>query len=162
MKDIFIDCNIAKNFANPMDSHYKDLLKWIMEYDEKKATVNIVNKNNYAHLVVNQKLLIEYNRTSYNCAHSTSITSIINLLTRQGRLIKMHNKDIEEYKSKHFKKATLKKLLSNEEDHCHICSILNSTRKLVLTYDKNLKKDLLSFIKMSVLVSDRPEKIKYK
>lgn len=157
MKDIFIDNNIAKNFSNPMDLEYKKLISWLIKYDVN----DVNNKGNYAHLVVNQKLLVEYNRSSYNCAHQTSIPSIINLLTRQGRLNKISNKDIEDIKKEYLTKGVVKSILSNVEDHCHICSIIVSNRKLALTYDINLTKDLKKILGSNVEVEQRPEKISY-
>ena len=45
LKDIFIDSNVAKNFANPLDPEYKKLVNWLMNFDED-------NQTNNAHLVV--------------------------------------------------------------------------------------------------------------
>lgn len=87
MKDIFIDNNIAKNFVTPIDDEYKNLIKWILEYDTNKVSINPEEKANYAHLVVNQKILVEYMRSSYNCHKSTAIPVLISILTRQGRVI---------------------------------------------------------------------------
>ncbi|WP_113661468.1 hypothetical protein [Pedobacter nanyangensis] len=161
MKDIFIDNNVAKNFSNPLDNEYKKLIEWIINYDESIVAVEPDKKKDFAHLVVNQKLLTEYLRSSYNCFHSTSMPMIIALLTRQGRLIKHNNSLIGELKSQLFSKKILRNILSNEEDHCHICTIIQSNRKKALTYDENLTIDLKSFPNYNIEVSDRPEKIGY-
>lgn len=162
MKDIFIDNNIAKNFATPVDVEYKELIKWLIEYDSDKVLKNPAEKENYAHLVVNQKILVEYLRSSYNCHKATAIPTIIALLTKQGRIIKFDNNTIKEIKDKKFTKVILRKLLSNEEDHCHICTVINSSRKKALSNDENFTKDLSNFPGIKILVTDRPEKINYR
>lgn len=162
MKDIFIDNNIAKNFSNPIDVEYKNLIQWINDYDEDGVKNNKKKKEDFAHLVVNQKLLVEYNRSAMNCFHNTSIPVLIAILTRQGRLVRLDNNEIKEFKNKVFTKSILRNIASNEEDHCHICSIISSNRKMALTYDVNLTKDLLNFPGHNIIVSDRPEKINYK
>lgn len=47
-KDIFIDNNITKNFANPLDPEYKKLIKWLMAFDEQDKAKN-------AYLVISNK-----------------------------------------------------------------------------------------------------------
>jgi hypothetical protein len=78
LKDIFIDNNIAKNFCNPLDPQYKNLIKWLM-YDST------------AYLVVSQKLLVEYVGSTGQSPSLTNITVIIDRLTRDGRIIKFSN-----------------------------------------------------------------------
>ncbi|MDY6785065.1 MAG: hypothetical protein SW833_21400 [Cyanobacteriota bacterium] len=75
-KDIFIDNNIAKNFANPLDPEYKKLIKWLLTQND-------------AYLVVSVKLLQEYKSTCANATSPTSIPLIIDRLTRDGRLLKI-------------------------------------------------------------------------
>ena len=58
-KDIFIDNNIAMNFANPSDAEYKKLLCWLYVYNH--------DPNKDAYLVVSIKLIEEYIGTSGNC-----------------------------------------------------------------------------------------------
>ncbi|MGV0751413.1 hypothetical protein [Empedobacter brevis] len=162
MKDIFIDNNLAKNFANPLDPNYKELVEWIINYNDEDVKENPINKNNYAHLVVNQKLLVEYFRSSYNCHHHTAIPSLINILTRQGRLLKFEKNEIEEFKKLNFTKAVNRNIESNVEDHCHICSILLSNRKMALTYDVKLTSDIKSIPGFVCTISNRPENLNYK
>lgn len=161
MKDIFIDSNLAKNFANPVDINYQNLIKWLSNYNQNEVEKNPENKANYAHLVVNQKLLVEYLRSSYSCSTATAMPTIINIFTRQGRLIKLEKKQLEDFMGEYFTKKVERRLLSNIEDHCHICSILSSHRKMALTYDANLANDLNSFPGFKVIISDRPENIGY-
>lgn len=162
MKDIFIDNNVAKNFATPIDSHYKDLITWINEFDEEKVKSNPDDIKNFAHLVVSQKLLKEYLDSSKNSAKFNAIPSIINRLTREGRIIKFSKNNIDDFISENFSKTIKKNLLSNEQDHCHLVVILLSNRKYCLTYDKNLTMDLLNFPGHSVNVKKRPEDLDYR
>ncbi|RIV44019.1 hypothetical protein [Flagellimonas pelagia] len=162
MKDLFIDNNIAKNFASPIDQNYKDLISWINDFDQELVE-NEPNKIvEFAHLMVSQKLLVEYLKSSRNCSKPNSIPSIIDRLTRQGRLLKKSKEDIKDFIEKNFSKKIEKSLLSNQEDHCHIATVLLSTRKKCLTYDENLTKDLIDFPGFTVHVEKRPEKLNYK
>lgn len=161
MKDILIDNNVAKNFAAPLDQHYKNFIKWIINYDYERVKENPGLKKNYAHLVVNQKLLNEYLRTSGLCARSSSIPVIISKLTQQGRLIKISKKETEDFKKTYFTKTIERKLLSNIEDHIHIVTVLLSNRKMCVTYDDNLIFDLKNFPKFKAKVNKRPELLNY-
>lgn len=162
MKDIFIDNNIAKNFATPLDKNYKDLIDWLNNYDEESVKKDSTVKDTFAHLVVSQKLLKEYLDSSKNSSKPNAIPSLINRLIIQGRLIKKTKNEIEDFTNKHFTKTITRKLLSNEEDHCHIVTVLLSQRKICLTYDKNLTKDLDNFPGFNPIVKKRPEEINYK
>ena len=162
MKDIFIDNNVAKNFATPLDKHYKDLIAWINEFDADIADDLCPEKNDYAYLIVSQKLLVEYLKSSKDCSKPNAIPSLINKLTQQGRLIKKTKAEISDFQSKNFSKKIIKNLLSNVEDHCHLVTVLLSERKLCLTYDENLSKDLKNFPGYVVNVEKRPEKLNYK
>jgi hypothetical protein len=162
MKDIIIDNNVAKNFATPLDSNYKDLIEWINEFDSDLVEKEPDKKIQFAHLVVSQKLLIEYLRSSGDSSKPNAIPSIINRLTQQGRLIKKTKDEINNFISQSFSKKIEKNLLSNIEDHCHIVTVLLSERKLCLTYDENLTKDLASFPGYNAIVEKRPEKLNYK
>ncbi len=162
MKDIFIDNCVAKNFTAPIDQHYKDLIEWINEFDEDLVEKEPNKISSFAHLVVSQKLLVEYLRPSRDCSKPNAIPSIVNRLTREGRLQKKSKAEIQEFMSDNFSKKVQKGLLSNQEDHCHIVCVLISNRKMCLTYDENLSKDLNEFPGYKVLVEKRPENLNYK
>jgi hypothetical protein len=162
MKDIFIDNNVAKNFATPLDKNYKELIAWINNYDQELVDNEPDRKIEYAHLIVSQKLLIEYLKSSKDTSKPNAIPSIINRLTQQGRLIKKTKTEISNLTSQIFTKRVTNNLLSNIEDHCHIVTVLLSERKLCLTYDENLTKDLVNFPGYLVTVEKRPEKLTYK
>lgn len=153
-KDIFIDNNIAKNFSNPMDEEYKRLIRWLMTYDPGNSSVNAI-------LVVSNKLLAEYNRTAMNATTGTNSHVIINKLMSEGRLVKISNPAIKEFKQKFFSKKTEKSLRSNKADHDHIPVVLLSDRKYALSLDDNFIYDLRHFPGFTVLVEKRPEKLPY-
>ena len=98
-KDIFIDNNITKNFANPLDSEYKKLIQWLMAYSSEKKEKN-------AYLMVSNKLIAEYQRTAGLSASATNITIIIAKMTREGRLVKITNEQIKEFKREYFTKKS--------------------------------------------------------
>jgi len=162
MKDILIDCNVAKNFATPIDPYYKELIEWINKFDRELVTKKPSRIIDYAHLIVSQKLLVEYLKSSKDCSKPNAIPSIINRLTREGRILKKSKSEIEEFKSKNFSKKVLKNLASNAEDHPHIICVLLSNRKMCLTYDGNLSRDLKNFPGHNVTVEKRPENLNYK
>ena len=130
MKDLFIDNNIAKNFANPMDQNYKILIQWLLDdYSNRK--------NDAAYLVVSNKLLGEYFRSSRNCSKSTSIPVIIDRLLRENRILKISNKEMKEFYASKIKKRVANKFNCNSEDRDLIPVVLLSNRKFALTLDQN-------------------------
>ncbi len=153
-KDIFIDNNIAKNFANPLDPEYKKLIQWLMAYDEDDQAEN-------AHLMVSNKLIAEYLRTSGLSSSNTNIAAIINKMTREDRLVKITNQEIKAFKRKHFKKKVLRKLACNKEDRDHIPVVLLSHRKYALSLDDDFIADLTNFPGFVVLVAKRPKNLPY-
>ena len=156
-KDIFIDNNIAKNFANPMDNEYKKLVIWL-----KKFNINPQNDNN-AYLVVSQKLLIEYTATCGSSLSQNSIIAIIGELTKQGRLIKITNDQIKEFQQKYFTNKTEKSLnlKSLKKDREHIPVVLLSDRKYALSIDEKFVQALIKFPSFTVKVGKKPSDIPY-
>jgi hypothetical protein len=155
-KDIFIDNNIAKNFSNPLDPEYKQLIKWLMEFD-----TNPKNMYKNAHLVVSNKLLNEYLRTMGNATLGNNIIRIIDNLTKQGRLIKISNEQIKDFQRDHFTKKVERKLVSNKEDREHIPVVLWSDRKYALTLDEKFTADLVKFPSFTVTIGKKPSDIPY-
>lgn len=156
--DIFIDNNIASKFANPADPEYKELIKWLMDNHDIAEGAD----DDRAYLVVSNKLLEEYLRSSREAFGATAIPMIINKLTKENRLVKITNQQIKNFKSQYFTKAVEKKLKSNSEDRDHIPTVLLSNRKYALTYDANFTYDLEHFGGFTVIVKSRPEEIPYK
>lgn len=152
-KDIFIDNNIACRFTNPMDPEMKKLIAWIMRY-EKDGDDNAI-------LVVSAKLLHEYIASSQGAYGATSIPTIVNQLTREGRLMKVSNAEIKEFQREFFTKKVEKALRSNQEDRNHIPVVLLSQRKYALTNDEKFTYDLQHFPGFKVLVCSRPANMPY-
>jgi hypothetical protein len=156
-KDLFIDNNIAKNFSNPQDEEYIKLTKWLIKFNSS----DIGNKDNYAHLVVSKKLLVEYYRTSMGATSDTAIPIIIEKMQREGRLILISNQQIKDFKSAHYSSRVERTLRSNNEDREHIPLVLLSDRKFALLRDDNFKYDLEHFAGFTVRVEKRPEDLPY-
>jgi hypothetical protein len=148
LKDIFIDNNIAKNFGNPLDIEYKKLQNWLID-------------NPNAYLVVSNKLLAEYYRSMGQSYYQNSIPSIIDKLTRDGRLIKISNEQIKKFKRQYFANKVKKNFTCNKEDQEHIPVVLLSDRKYVLTLDQKFTDDLENFPGFSVLVRAKPQDLPY-
>jgi hypothetical protein len=155
-KDIFIDNNIAKNFSNPIDPEYKQLIKWLMKFDED----NPDNPDN-AHLVVSKKLLAEYYRTMGHAALGNNIAVIISFLIQKDRLVQISNEQIREFKRKYFTKKVEKQLVSNKEDREHIPVVLLSDCKYALTLDEKFTIDLVNFPSFTATVGKKPTDIPY-
>lgn len=153
-KDIFIDNNVAKNFTNPLDPEYKKLIKWLIRFNPK-------NKANNAYLVVSNKLLMEYHRTSGLSYSLTNITVIIGKMQKEGRLIKISNEAIKEFKRQYFSKKIKRKLTCNQEDRDHIPVVLLSHRKYALSLDIKFLHDLENFPGFIVTVARRPQNLPY-
>ncbi|MBI3041030.1 MAG: hypothetical protein HYY80_05220 [Chloroflexi bacterium] len=154
MKDIFIDNSVTNNFANPPDPEYKKLISWLMNFDASNVLGN-------AFLVVCNKLLMEYGRTSSLSKSPTNIWAIVDKLLREGRLNKIGNSEIREFKQKHFRPRVVRRLTCNNSDRDFIPVVLLSHRKYALTADSAFRNDLNIFPRFVVRAEGRPEDIPY-
>lgn len=152
-KDIFIDNNIAKNFANPVDNEYKKLIAWLLSFDKSKP------ENENAHLVLSRKILNEYIESSSGAKSNSNITVIVNILIKQGRINEFSNMKIREFQNKYFTKVIEKeyKLHDSNRDRNHIPVVLMSDRKKALTIDKEFTYTLLNFPKFNAQVESKPK-----
>ena len=155
-RDLFIDNNIASKFNNPADPHYKELIEWL------KDNHVITDEDDRAYLMVSKKLLAEYYRSCRAARGATAIPAIIDKLGREGRLVKISNDQIKEFKQEYFTPKVIRKLRSNKEDRDHIPVVLLSERKYALARDINFTSDLEGFPGFSVFVCKRPEDMPYK
>ncbi|OQX04250.1 MAG: hypothetical protein BWK80_54010 [Desulfobacteraceae bacterium IS3] len=153
-KDIFIDNNITKNFANPLDPEYKKLIQWLMAFNPNDAGKN-------AYLIISSKLIAEYMRTSGSASSLTNITVIISKMTKEGRLVKISNDELKDFKRKYFKKKVVRNFTCNKEDQDHIPVVLLSDRKYALSLDDKFINDLINFPCFTVLTAKRPENLPY-
>lgn len=143
-KDIFVDNTVAKNFCNPLDPEYKEFIRWLFFRGS---------------LVVSNKILAEYERTSAGSRSSSNILLIIAAQTRKGRLTKFENADL---RTVNFTKAQLRSFRSNRKDHVHLKLVILSRRKLALTNDQDFEWDINHFPKIRARASNRPEKLPYR
>lgn len=143
-KDVFVDNNVSKNFCNPLDQHYKDFIKWLVEE---------------GYLVVTNKILTEYVSSTGASSSRTNIVAIIGQLTKHGRLIKFTTQQLRGFGiKKHVKKG----LRSNPKDHVHLKAVLLSDRKLALSLDDNFRYDVNSFPGHGAVAKERPEELAYR
>jgi hypothetical protein len=154
LKDIFIDNDCAKNFANPLDPEYKRLIIWLIAYNPLRLGDN-------AYLVINQRILNEYNRTSGLATSSTNIIVVIEKLKREGRLEKISNHDIRDFKRQHFTKGVSRRFTCNHADQDNIAAVLISDRKMALSRDKNFLASLQSVPGFITHVARRPQDLQY-
>ena len=146
MKDIFIDNSVSRHFASPVDTRYKDFIKWL------------IHRENMGIMVVSDHLIREYRRTCESCSKATSILQILILLTRESRIRKVSKEEIANYR---FSPAFQKKLRSNRDDHYHIKCVMLSFRQYAVTEDINFTKDLSSCPKFKGVVSSDLSAIPY-
>ena len=144
MQDVLVDNNIAKNFCNPLDRHYKDFVAWLFD-----AGV----------LVVTQQLMKEYYATAGHSHSETSITVIVDRLTRTGRLVRFTNATLRDFR---FPASVRRKLRSNREDHSNIKAVMLSTRKYAISNDANFRHDVNTYPGHSALAVRRPQDLPYK
>ena len=155
MKDLFIDNNIAKNFANPLDIEYKKLVKWLLQPRKNNTRAN-------AYLVASNHLSMEYGRTCCGAGSSTSIPVIIGKLQADGRLRKFTNKQIKTFKARYCSARVKRRLTCNYDDReFHIPTVLMSYRKYALSRDGNFRTDLINFPGFTVLAEKRPQDLPY-
>lgn len=157
-RDIFIDTNIASNFANPVDPNYKDLIAWLNDNHD----VADGQEDDRAYLVVSTKLMEEYLRTFRGSFLENAMPMIVNRLTIEGRLIKISNAEIKAFQHAEFVPRIVRQMQSNAEDREHIPVVLLSERKYALTNDEKFTHDLGLFPGREVTVSNRPEQIPYR
>jgi hypothetical protein len=143
MKDLLVDNTVAKNFSNPLDVHYKELIQWLF-----KTGV----------LVVTQRLLVEYLRTASGARSNTSMPALFDHLLREGRLKKFDKKTLGDFA---FTKRIQRALRSNKEDHDNIKAVMLSVRKFALSHDVNLCHDINNFPGHNARAERRPEDLPY-
>ena len=143
-KDIFVDNTIAKNFCNPADPIYKEFIEWLFIEGS---------------LAVSNKLLGEYARTCQDSASTSNIIAIINRQLVDGRLNKIDNSRLRAFR---FKKHQENRLESNRADHAHIKVVMLSDRKLAITNDDRLARDINGFPGYKAVAVKRPDQVNYR
>ncbi len=154
-KDIFIDNNIAKNFANPADKEYKKLIRWLLKFD------NNIDFEQNAHLVLSQKIRNEYLESSSGAKSVSNIVVIVSKLIKQGRVNEFSNTEIKEFQQKYFSSKVKKQFkdfrLETNRDSNHIPIILKSDRKKALIIDKKFKEIVNNFPGFKAKAESKPK-----
>ena len=128
--DLFIDSNISGHIAKPPDDHYRDLIRWLFAE---------------GCLVICRSLRREYcDAVRGSGLGRMTLPVIVGQLTRAGRLKRYSKKDLKRFL---IKERVAKRLLSNRADHDYIKIVMMSDRKLALTEDKKLRRDINDFPK---------------
>jgi hypothetical protein len=143
-KDVFVDNNVAKDFCNPPDPCYKEFIKWL--YDE-------------GHLAVSNKILAEYVSSTGASSSPTNMVVIVARLTRDGRLIKFTQQQLDGFK---FSKSEERNLRSNRKDHSHLKVVLLSDRKFAVSLDDNFRYDVNNFPGHRAIACKRPDELAYR
>jgi len=143
IKDILVDNTVAKNFCNPLDSHYKAFIEWLF---------------NEGTLVVTQRLLSEYFASCGAATSSTSIPVIVNRLLLQGRLRKFVKDELVSFR---FPKRTEKRLRCNRNDRDNLKAVLLSARKYAVSHDDNFRYDVNNFPGIPARAERRPQDLPY-
>jgi hypothetical protein len=154
MKDIFIDCNIAKSFSRPADEEYKNLIRWLLIHKH--------DVDNDAYLLFSKKLEQEYTGSSQHAKSFTSIPYIIEILRRQERLKEFFNNEIEDFLTTYATKKVRRKLREIKKDWHHLPLIMLSDRKMAITIDDDFIYNLTHFPGFTVIAAKRPEELAYK
>lgn len=84
---------------------------------------------------------------------------IVDQLTRTGRLKWYSKKDLKLFP---IKERVVKRLLSNQGDHDYIKIVMMSDRKLALTGDNNLRRDINNFPGYQARAYGHPADVNYR
>jgi hypothetical protein len=127
MKDIVIDTNIAKNFANPISSSYQIFIKWLKEEGS---------------IAYCQYLLCEYMRTNQYSTSLTNICALLDMQVRNKRANRITNSMIKKCKlPKSFSK--IKK--SHKKDEEILKTVILSHRKMLISKETTLNIDVVNY-----------------
>jgi hypothetical protein len=133
MKDVVIDANVARFFDSPADGRLKALFVWLIARGS---------------LSISRHLLTEYSR------HGNRLLAVLNRdLDSQRRLNKIPNSKI-----KSFFDDTHYAYCCNPSDIPIARTVFLSHRKLLVSFDVNLRKDVNGFRKIDGI---KPQAFKY-
>lgn len=123
MNDVVVDTNIARLFDNPADAKLKPLFIWLRDK---------------GHLAISRNLINEYSR------HGNRLLAVlIHDLGEKKRLNRISNDKIKSFSAdKHFSYCC------NAEDVDNARTVFLSARKILVSFDQNLRKDVGNFKKI--------------
>lgn len=144
-KDITIDCCCICKCVGQISDVYKELYDWLM------------TPNNDSKLMLSEKLHIEY------IGSNNQLNVFLNQLLQMNKIQPVvENKEIKDFRNKHFNKKIENKLRSNSKDWNHIALVMISTRRIALSEDNNLIYDINNFPKFFASADNCPSKLPYK
>jgi hypothetical protein len=144
MKDVFVDNDLSAHFAAPILSEYQQFIEWLRDEGA---------------LVVSDKLLREYQRCCGGCTIPTALPSLVAWLLRDERLHKVNKEQLD---AVNFSAAFWRRVESNHKDHVHIKTVFLSFRKLAISNDAKLRKDVCRIPGVSTRVGKSPSSIPYR
>lgn len=157
-KDIFIDNNIAKNFASAKDFEYIKLIVWLMQLskfeidsiftklrtEKKELLYSLTNKDNKPYLAISKKLYAEYLGGSMGTKSHTAINNLLLRLKSDGnRFNNITKNQIDDFIAERKKIFDTLNYLNKDKEHIPV--VLLSDRKYGITYDKKFTEALINF-----------------
>lgn len=142
--DLFVDSNLSGHFAKPVKPEYRELIQWLSEE---------------GWLVTCQSLIREYHAAVRGATSQTTLVAIVGRLQRDGRIRRFSNKDLREFS---MSTAVQRRLRSNPADHDFIKVVLLSDRKLGLSEDRNLTRDINNYPGYQAKIASAPSEIDYR
>lgn len=142
--DLFVDSNLSGHFCRPIDKAYENLIQWLLAEGQ---------------LIVCPSLIREYHDAVRGSDRPTSLVVLIGYLQREGRLKQCTNRELSSFV---IPKHRRKRLLSNRRDHDFLKVILLSDRKLGLSEDRNLRRDVNGYPGYTACVGAHPSEVEYR
>jgi len=141
LRDIVIDANCAGRICNPVAEPYKQLIEWLREH---------------GYLCVSRHLLIEYAKAGCGPGAQNILAILIQLLQRIGRLININDAALAGVP---FTKKIERNLLSNRSDWVHIKLVMCSHRRLLISSDGKLRRDVRDFPRFKAVAIECPSEV---
>ena len=142
--DLFVDSNLSGHFAKPVKPEYRELIRWL---------------NDEGWLVVCKSLIKEYHAAVRGARSQTTLVAVVNRLQRDGRLRRFSKNELQAFR---IPPRVQHSLRSNQADHDFIKVVLLSDRKLGLSKDQNLVRDINDFPGHQAHVARTPSEINYR
>ena len=141
---MFVDSNLSGHFARPVKPEYRELIQWLSEE---------------GCLVACQSLIREYHAAVRGARSQTTLVAIVDRLQRDGRLRHFSKNKLRAFR---MPPTVQRNLQSNRADHDFIKIVLLSDRKLGLSKDRNLARDINNYPGYQAKVARAPSKIDYR
>lgn len=134
-KDIVVDTTIIRLYGGASDPVFKKFFSWLFS----KGV-----------LACSQMLLSEYKRIGSN-----AVASLIDHLIRNRRFRRYERTKVDAIRAKHFRYGC------NYDDKCHVRLVMCTQRRLCLSQDRRLVRDVNCFPGYRARAARRPNELKY-